>query len=1231
VLDAIICNLDAKPLFYNPMKLSSSWILLSILLLLAFAKGTWAQPFPCDNGSRLYFFRNIGPNGTLSYFENYTTTPVITDMCPMPTFNHNGLAGNPVDGYLYYLNNTVLTRLSSTCTATPVCNLAFTSAYGGFDLAGLYWTVDGNDLVAIDINNCSVVKGPFPINTNGVVDLAFSPLDCFIYIGNERYDTTGTLDQTYNSPGLGNFFTSYAGSAIGSDGNIYAVGSGIFGGASTLGTINPVAGTSGTITTFNPGVPANGSGIDMANFPCFELDAGFTFNFSGCQPISVSFTDSTTGPPGTWGYEWDFGDPSSGVANNSLLQNPTHGYSAPGTYPVRLVVTFTPDGLCLNPVYRDTLIQSITINADSIVTTLDIQDVTCAGDADGSAIVTVSAGVGPFTYLWSPSVSSGPQAAGLPAGSYSLTITDAAGCSQGYSFVIDEPDPLIPAGPGQVQTGATDCSGANNGTASLVMTGGTAPYSYQWSGGISGGASASGFAPGNYQVTITDFMGCSTTLPFSITSPVSFQATLSGPDTVCEGNPVTLTPVIQGGTGPFQFLWSDGSTGASLSSTPLVNTAYTVTITDANGCTGSGPLTLPINVIPGIPPLPVQVISVCAGQPVTLISLSGMTDYEWLSAGQSTGISTGNQNTYMVNPVPGTNNYSVRLTTPGGCIATEDFTVTVNDLSLSPIPDVSACAGSSVVLSANTGLASYSWTPAAGLSSTNVAAPLASPSTTTTYTLVAADANGCSDSISTTVTINELVLSVPGDAAICRGDSALLITSPGLVDYVWSPASGLSSISTYNPFALPLTTTTYTLVATDANGCTDSISTTVTVNGPDLLSPGNPLICAGDTTVLITTPGLAGYSWNPVAGLSSANVFNPAAAPAATTTYTLIATDVNGCMDSMTTTVTVSSPVINISSDTSICSGGQATLYATPGFSSYSWSPQDGLSSGSGNVAIAQPDSSAIYWVIALDSAGCTARDSVRVLVSPVNALTLSDTGICPGEQVQITSSSGFVAYSWSPPTGLSSAFISDPVASPGSSRVYTLTATDTNGCTVSNSMMISVYDPPEAGFSFTPDKPTDLTQGVAFTDLSADAESWLWDFGDGTGSVLQYPVHAYDSAVSYLVWLTVTNRQGCRDSIMKQVEFKRSSAIWLPDAFSPNGDGKNDYYTMESFNAIFQELIVFNRLGELLFTGKDPASGWDGTYLGADSPAGTYVCVVRYADLNRNTQELVKHFSLIR
>ncbi|MFM9007235.1 MAG: PKD domain-containing protein, partial [Bacteroidota bacterium] len=599
----------------------------AIVCLVSGGSELLAQPFPCDNGQRLYFFRSGGANGNLACFENYTGTPTIVNLCPMPTANHNGLAGNPVDGYLYYLDNTVLNRLSANCTATPVCSLAFTSFYGGFDLFGRYWTVDGSSLVAIDLNSCAIVKGPFPINTSsGMVDLAFNPYDCFIYVGNQRYDTTGTVDPTFTAPPFGGS-AQYAGATFGNDGNLYAIGTNPFSTASVLSTLDPVAGTVGFITSFSPGVTLSG-GIDMGSFPCYTLEPEFGFDVSGCQPITVSFQESTQGPVGTWTYQWDFGEPSSGAANTSTLANPTHAYAQPGSYQVRLIVSIAPAGLCLASFYQDTIIRTITVVPDTLNATLSTQGAGCQGASTGSASLNIQSGTAPFTYQWSPAVSTGATAANLLAGNYAVVVTDAGGCTQSFSFNIPQPNALVIA---PIQVTGVQCAGNSSGTASYSANGGIPPYTYQWSAGTPNGNSVSGLSGGTYQLTVTDASGCVSTTTFNITEPPPLTASLASPAPVCPGNTVVLAPQVQGGTGPYQYTWSNGSTSASLSTIPVGTQTYTLSITDASGCTATGsPLSASISAFPPIVfPQPMPAYALCAGDSVELTAPAGLSSYTW--------------------------------------------------------------------------------------------------------------------------------------------------------------------------------------------------------------------------------------------------------------------------------------------------------------------------------------------------------------------------------------------------------------------------------------------------------------------------------------------------------------------------------------------------------------------------------------------------------------------------
>ena len=764
--------------------------------------------------------------------------------------------------------------------------------------------------------------------------------------------------------------------------------------------------------------------------------------------------------------------------------------------------------------------------------------------------------------------------------------------------------------------------------ATLNATAGFLAYSWSPATGLTGNntanPSASPSSTTTYTVTATANGGCTATATTTVTVN---QLTLSAiPNAaICEGFSTTLQP----DAGLTSYMWTPAnglhaSNVANPVASPTATTTYTLVATDANGCSDTTTTTVTVNSLslaaPGDP-------FICIGSSASLSTTPGLISYTWTP---TSGLSS----TTIANPVANptaTTTYTLVAVDANGCSDTTTSIVTVGNPTVQANAPLAVCMGDAATLNATAGFLAYSWSPATGLTGNNTANPSASPSSTTTYTVTATANGGCTATATTTVTVNQLTLSTIPNVAICDGFSSTLQADPGLSSYSWSPAIGLSSTNSANPDAAPASTTTYTLVATDVNGCMDTILTTVTVNRLVLPPIPSSSICIGQSTVLNALAGLNSYSWTPSTGLSSTTLSNPTASPQSTTFYTLVATDANGCQDTIGTTVTVNSLVISVSSDTSICIGGIATLNTTPGLASYSWAPLNGISNGNGSTTNAGPDSSTTYTITATDANGCTDEATVLVTVNTLNLFAAPDTGICPGETVQLRSTPGLVTYLWSPSIELSSANIADPIATPVQTRNYTVTATDTNGCSNSKTITVTVYDRPRADFEYSPVEPSLYLPQVSFIDLSTGANAWWWTFGDGSDSQTQYPVHLYDSAGSYPVTQVVSNINGCRDSISKVLRMKSTYSFWLPNAFSPNNDGANEFYKAEAFNIQFEQLMVFNRFGEVLFISNRLEEGWDGNYLGAPAQEGTYVCLVRYRDPDNMSQEISKAFSLIR
>lgn len=244
----------------------------------------------------------------------------------------------------------------------------------------------------------------------------------------------------------------------------------------------------------------------------------------------------------------------------------------------------------VSPADAITMLAAIAADPQLIVS-LTHTNVSCKGDSTGSASVIVSGGIAPYTYLWTDSGgTTASTVAGLPAGLYSCIVTDANLKSVVESVLIEEP--VVALTVSEFVTGETIYL-AKNGAINLVVTGGTAPYSYLWDNGAVT-EDISGLTPGNYAITVTDALGCQKTTT-GIAVSAATQITVSDVvthETVASADDGTITLTVAGGTAPYTYSWSHGPTTKDV--TGLAPGTYTVTVTDDNGAVVTTP-TITIN------------------------------------------------------------------------------------------------------------------------------------------------------------------------------------------------------------------------------------------------------------------------------------------------------------------------------------------------------------------------------------------------------------------------------------------------------------------------------------------------------------------------------------------------------------------------------------------------------------------------------------------------------------
>jgi trimeric autotransporter adhesin len=749
------------------------------------------------------------------------------------------------------------------------------------------------------------------------------------------------------------------------------------------------------------------------------------------------------------------------------------------------------------------------------------------------------------------------------------------------------------------------CAGAVtfNSTSS---TGGSpiTSYTWNWGDGTTNGttnpATHNYVATGNQTVTLVVSNGnCVDSIQHVVNIPphpvVNFTTTNN-----CLGTASGFTSTSSSSTGITSQNWNfgDGSTGSGGTPTHTYATAGTYTVTlvasDAS-CTDS--IKLPITINPS-PAVVVNSPSACNGGTAT-VTATGASTYTWSPA---TGLSATTGSTVTANP-PSTQTYVVSGTDANGCIGVATSTVLVVANPAVIVNSPSICTGFSATLTA-TGAATYTWSPAGGLSATTGSVVTANPAVTTVYTINGA-VGTCTAVGQCTVTVNSSPTVTVNTGTICINQQTATLNAGGASTYVWTPATALSTTSGPTTNANPNVTTTYTVIGTDANGCTSSKTTTVTVLPLPVVTATGDTTCI-NTTIYLKANGGVAYSWSGPNGYSS-NQQNPSIPGAALNMsgpYAVTVTDNKGCINGGVAMVQINPlPVIGASCNTP-CVGSALNLTSSSAVS-WAWTGPNGFSSPLQNPTISGVGSAlaGVYTVNAKDINGCIGTGTTTVTINPLPVLAITpavSSGCAPLCVTFSNTTSATGTYNWNFADGNNSATVNPTHCYTGQgSLLPTLTLTDANGCTGSTTASVLVFPQPIADFFGTPQPTTELDSYIHFYDVSSGATiaQWHWTLGDdsNTVSTSNNPQIQYPDPGSYNVHMVVTSDHGCKDSTDKVIVIAEDYELFVPNAFSPNADGTNDFFFAKGNGIKDFKMYIFDRWGTQIFNTEDITKGWDG------------------------------------
>lgn len=973
-----------------------------------------------------------------------------------------------------------------------------------------------------------------------------------------------------------------------------------------------------------------------------------------CQGESVTLTSSTANS-----YLWSTGETTQSIIVNSAAVYSVTTNQAPAC--TQGTTTCTTCGV-------GTASETISVNPLPTVSVSPPAPSTCIG----SSLNLIASGAN--TYAWSPatglSASTGDSVSASPASTSTYTVTgiDISGCINTAVVTLTvNPKPLVDVrGPMNPLCDSTKLNWASWGTVSGTSGAGTISSDLtvlvtKPSGGLSttGGMYNGGVFPPQYNVPANN---------------TAIRNDLAGLFTFCFNRPVVnpqiaLSSIGNGGNSvqintsvPYQIIWQGigmsypnnttfvGTEGFTIIQFPGVHTCISFDYLQSETYCNLAFGTLDTNCQSLVSP------PQCGGGADTLTA-SGAVTYSW---SPTTGLNTSTGAVVIASPLV-TTTYYVTGFDANNCSDTDSITVTVIALPVITLTgDTSICLEDSTTLTA-TGGGTYLWSP--GNSTDSIIT--VSPSSTTVYTVVVTNSNGCVDSSSINVVVNPLPLALFTMDSVCLNTPMICneASTGSIINWNWNYGDGTTSTAqnaahTYPQCGIYLVK----LAVTTSMGCKDSISNMATVNCLPVANFSSTDVCLSqimnfidlsvvpDDTINSSMPddSVTGWSWNFGDGSALSNIQN------ASRTYTtagshnvsLIVTSHNGCKDTVIKSVMVHPVPVAKFNITNVCDGtivpftDQSTILAPDLIQSWEWNFGDG-SPVYNNQTTSHPYSSKGSYttkLVVVSNFGCADSITKTVIVHPNPVVNFSapDTSGCAPllvsfQNLSFVTPGTNVQWVWDvgDGSGISNSqsfdhYYTNPSVNSPAYYAVTLTVTSDSGCvaTMTKNSYISVFPNPVADFATQPTKTSFLDPLVEITDASTGVDFWNWDFGDETISSVSDPgSHTYADTGTYIITLITSNQYGCFDTVNKTVDIEPDFVFYIPNAFSPNNDIHNKTFSGKGLYIKEYEMTIFDRWGNLIYKTVDINLPWDGKFKNSTELAegDVYVYSIKIIDIRKD------------